>query len=208
MNDYDTIAKSFAITRKKHMMQKEISLILPYINDNTHVLDIGCGSGRLLEYASIQHYTGIDNSKELLNIARNTYPTKHFIEADMTDLHCIDTASKDIIILLASFHHLLNTTSQHQCMREIMRILKDNGRVYMTCWHLPDKYKWYNYRRLRYKNWTIPFGNERQKRVYRRVCMGDLYALCKHYNLAIELLGNTYHKDNTPANVILMAQKR
>jgi ubiquinone/menaquinone biosynthesis C-methylase UbiE len=47
-----------------------------------HVLDIGCGTGRFLDFAM----TGIDISSEMLNVAAQKYPQHRLVNAQLPDL--------------------------------------------------------------------------------------------------------------------------
>lgn len=55
---------------------------------NVNVLDIGCGTGFLLELVpGLSTYVGLDLSDGMLNIARQKYPNRQFFQGDMTRLH-------------------------------------------------------------------------------------------------------------------------
>src|SRR3989344_3064103 len=53
-----------------------------------HVLELGCGAGRdttdILRYAS--HYTGIDFSAKMIELAQKTHPSTPFVIGDMVIL--------------------------------------------------------------------------------------------------------------------------
>lgn len=57
------------------------------LDNVTSVIDLGCGNGALTEvlYNKGLLVTGIDTSKELLQIARETYPTISFEYGDATN---------------------------------------------------------------------------------------------------------------------------
>ena len=51
VEDYDNIAGEFDSTRKNEW--EEFELILPYIENNDYVVDLGCGNGRILSFADM-----------------------------------------------------------------------------------------------------------------------------------------------------------
>ncbi len=71
--DYSRIARLFSKTRET--LWKEMKEFKKYVKDGDRVLDLGCGNGRLYEIfreMSID-YTGIDNSEEMIKIARERW---------------------------------------------------------------------------------------------------------------------------------------
>lgn len=120
---YDSQASKFSSTRQKH--RPEMDYIIDTISKsvkkstNINIVEVGCGDGRLLwvisdklEYGSF-HYTGVDISKWLLNIANHRLKTKdqrqsiHFIHTDMISyLQSVEQRSVDIIVGVASVQHL------------------------------------------------------------------------------------------------------
>src|SRR5476651_1556248 len=75
---YDLIAADFAKMRDSFSTEKKyIDLFLAHLNPNSHVLDVGCGSGYPIASYLIEHglqVTGIDASKKLLKIAKKNCP--------------------------------------------------------------------------------------------------------------------------------------
>lgn len=61
----------------KKILEKEVE-------KGAKVLDAGCGYGRMASL--FEHYTGVDLSPDLLNIAREKNPDKEFIEANLEEL--------------------------------------------------------------------------------------------------------------------------
>ena len=54
---------------------------------NINLLDLGCGTGKLLEYYNdyIDFYIGVDHSDKMLNQALKKYPNHLFINDDITN---------------------------------------------------------------------------------------------------------------------------
>lgn len=84
---YDLIAEDFAKMRDSfYSEQKYLDLFMSYLLPNSHILDIGCGSGYPIAAYLIEHgfqVTGIDGSQELLSIAQIKCPKLHSICGDV-----------------------------------------------------------------------------------------------------------------------------
>ncbi|WP_238651032.1 glycosyltransferase [Paenibacillus piscarius] len=106
------------------------------------VLDAACGEGYgsniLSKYADRVY--GIDLSKEAIQLAKIKYSQSgiHFIEGSIVDLKIPDH-SIDILVSLETIEHV-DEEAQNKFMKEIQRVLKDDGFLIMST---PDKY-WYS----------------------------------------------------------------
>ena len=69
-----------------------------YVTPNMHILEIGCGDGRLLSTLNPAHGMGIDFSEEMIERAKKNHPNLAFIHADAHDLSSINDTF-DVIIL-------------------------------------------------------------------------------------------------------------
>ncbi len=172
MSDYDAFASHFSATRQNAW--PEFDLILPFISKGDRVLDLGCGNGRFRHFLPTTlvpegYYHGVDMSQPLLDIARDAHRGDHFFTKDFSEPFPFGANNFDVVVCIAAFHHLLNKRQQKQFMAECHRVLKPKGTLFITTWRLPQKYFWSNLIRLRFKNWIIPFGKEKHKRVYRKV---------------------------------------
>ncbi len=90
---------------------------------NEFVLDLACGSGRLLSYAGI----GLDASAEMLKLANEKFPGKLTLHAE-ADAIPLDTASVDTVISFHFFMHL-NRQEIEKIIADVHRVLKDGGRL-------------------------------------------------------------------------------
>jgi len=62
-------------------------VVKEYIDsENDQVLDVGCAFGRTY-IKNIKNYVGIDLSPDFINIAKEKYPDKSFINVDMENYH-------------------------------------------------------------------------------------------------------------------------
>lgn len=84
---YDLIATEFANMRDSfYLEQKYLDLLMSYLQPDAHILDIGCGSGYPIAAYLIEHgfqVTGVDGSKELLNIAKLKCLGLHTVYGDI-----------------------------------------------------------------------------------------------------------------------------
>lgn len=92
-------------------------------NKNELILDLACGTGRLLNYASI----GVDASAEMIAIAKRKFPEKTFLQTEADQIPVEDNSIDSII----SFHFFMHLDQNKisQILEESNRILKEGGRI-------------------------------------------------------------------------------
>lgn len=90
---------------------------------NALVLDLACGSGRLLDFASF----GTDASKKMLEIAQKKHKNKKLVLCDAEKLQ-FETDTFDKIISFHFFMHL-NDEKIEGVLNECHRILKKGGKL-------------------------------------------------------------------------------
>lgn len=93
------------------------------INQDEQILDLACGTGRLLNYASI----GVDASAEMIAVAKRKFPEKTFLQNEADTINLAEN-SVDTIISFHFFMHL-DQNKINQVLAESNRILKKNGRI-------------------------------------------------------------------------------
>lgn len=203
MSEYDAFADDFSATRKNPW--PEFDLLFPLLRRGDRVLDLGCGNARLrhsLPETMIPagNYFGFDLSQELLQHAKAAFPNDHFFRGDFGKEFPFGADNFEIVTAVASFHHLLSTSEQHQFFSEVSRVLKPDGMLFLTTWKLPKKFRWRNLGR---RNWTIPFGSEKRPRTYRKTSARLLRSLAKKHGFVIQSC--TLERDR---NFVLIAQKK
>jgi len=139
--DYNKFAKSFADSRK-NMKWAELEYFFSNMQQGS-ILDIWCGSGRLLEqyntyfWKPLETYLWIDYSQWLIQEAQKSFPEHIFLQGDMLDIiNIIEWKKFQHIFLIASFHHLWTISQRQKVLDDIYKLLLPNGRVYMTNWAL------------------------------------------------------------------------
>lgn len=145
--NYDTIASWFAQSRK-NMKWEEIEYFLEKyeeeINGKT-ILDIGCGSGRLLEHfienledLDIDYY-GVDASSGMIEEAKKNFGFADFFVLDMTKLDTFAKKNIECAFFIASFHHLQSFEERLQTLQNLKKILTPNSYVFFTNWALDSE---------------------------------------------------------------------
>ena len=149
-DNYREIAAEFDATRKKYVWP-ELEKILENIKPGSHVLDIGCGNGRLLENLKDKKvsYLGVDNSEELINLAKINYPENNFNIVDVLELNKVVKNKFDLIISVAMLHHLPGKNLRLQALEQMKEATKSDGRIIFSVWKLWGNKK---YRKYLYKN--------------------------------------------------------
>lgn len=130
----DTYEQSFdgKFTRKF----KRILLEAIHINNGDSILDVACGNGRFLNMLSHKadiHGFGVDISENMIACAQQMNPKMHF-ETAGCDKIPFENQSMDVVSVCAAFHHFPNIDA---FAKEMHRILKPGGRIYIAEVYLP-----------------------------------------------------------------------
>lgn len=106
----------FIDAQEKRILDKLISV------KEERVLDLACGSGRLLAYATY----GLDASTEMLRLAKEKFPEKVFLHAEANAIP-LDASYVDTVISFHFFMHL-DRPAIEKIVTEVHRVVKDGGR--------------------------------------------------------------------------------
>jgi ubiquinone/menaquinone biosynthesis C-methylase UbiE len=139
---YRQIAEAFGASPRSTMeddfvREKEVEWIGAYRrllscrhNRPLHILDIGCGNGYTAEKLSMNtsdHFTGLDLSEDLLNVARaRNLSNCVFIGGDVRSLPFEDEIF-DYVYTERCLINILDSQEQMNAIREISRVLKTSG---------------------------------------------------------------------------------
>jgi ubiquinone/menaquinone biosynthesis C-methylase UbiE len=230
-DDYNKIAEHFSQTR--YAPWSEFELFKQYIKTGQKVLDLGCGNGRLffsyLKDFKVEYY-GVDNSEKLIEIARkrifnfqfsifNKFSMPNFQIGEMTELPYQDNQF-DVIICIATFHHLPTKNLRLKTLSEVYRILTPGGYLLMTNWHLwhkPYLKHFFNQfsQKLSLKDffvpWKSPDGQIQCQRYYHAFSKSELRILFRKAGFKIEKI--FFHQDpnrkiyGRGVNVVAIAKK-
>lgn len=97
--------------------------------ENISVLDIGVGTGNLAKKFLENNYrvVGIDQSREMLRVAKHKYPNLKVRLGEFLKIPFNDKVFY-IIVSTYAFHHL-NSEEKSLAIKEMIRVLKDNGKI-------------------------------------------------------------------------------
>ena len=130
---------------------KWVDAFIEKLPKNSIIYDIGCGNGRNMSHSN-HEFIGVDNSKKLIDICRKK--SMNVMYADICNLPFKDNTA-DVILSIASFHHLDTEKERFEAMRELYRVLKPKGRVLLSVWSIdqPHTAK-YNFEDYEGNHWT------------------------------------------------------
>lgn len=178
ISDYSQIAVDFDRTRSKTQWQV-MQALADFVENGEKVLDFGCGNGRLfglIKQKNIE-YVGIDPVVEFVDICREKYSdhkNAHFSVFDFdTEDFKLNFPDKyfDKIFSFAVFHHLPSRKLRADVLKELKRVLKDDGKIFLTVWNL---WRGKNlFKIVKFINWLFFKGQGRIK-AYNDIFVGDL----------------------------------
>ena len=103
------------------------SLIERYKPDGKSILEIACGTGGILGFLSESYeVTGLDQSREMLSIARQKLPHVRFYRQDMRKFRLASRV--DVVICVSdSINHIVKFGDWQKIFRHVAAHLKDDG---------------------------------------------------------------------------------
>ena len=127
---YENIAERFNHTRAYKW--KWIDNFYETLDKNSLVYDIGCGSGRNMEYDELS-FIGIDNCENFIKICKSK-------KLDVILSNCIDIPlednTADAIICIAMFHQLSSNENRIKALLEMRRLIKPNCKILLSVWSI------------------------------------------------------------------------
>jgi ubiquinone/menaquinone biosynthesis C-methylase UbiE len=135
-DDYNLIAEQFASTRKFNWPDIAAAVVqLGEISEDSNILDIGCGAGRVSElFPKACKYTGLDLSDKLIDIAIKNFPNRTFLVGDATNLPFEDCIY-DFTLSIATIHHIPSKKLRDKSIREMFRTTKPGGKILISVWY-------------------------------------------------------------------------
>ena len=214
--NYNLIAEEFSRTRTE--VWPELKFLFDYVKNNDKVLDLGCGNARYFEFLKDKQieYIGVDNSEELIKIARKRYPQTKFQNADALKLPFPDNYF-DKIYSIAVFHHIPSQELRMRFLKEAKRVLKPGGIFILTAWKFHRKKEIYflikytilkliGKSELDFKDVFEPWQNKFE-RYYHWFSQRELKRLVKRSGFKIKKIGIVKNEKNTRRNIHLIAEK-
>lgn len=129
-NKYDKLwVQKYSLKPTRNYILSAVSNIVS--NDNMKVLDLGCGPGELIEELESNfdnlHVTGVDFSEGMLEVSRKRNPEAEHIKMDVAELYKL----RDKFDVIVCTHSLPYYKNPENVMKELNRLLKDNGRIFI-----------------------------------------------------------------------------
>ena len=130
---FETIADHFAETRAHPW--PEVEAFVAETRRGGTGIDVGCGNGRhtTLLVGRCERVVGVDVSRSLLEIARETASHASFLEADGTHLP-LGTNTVRTAVCIATIHHLPSRDQRVRCLDELARVLEPGGSGLVSVW--------------------------------------------------------------------------
>ena len=132
LDTYEVISKEFSDSRA--YVWQCIKDFTPLITPNSHVLEIGCGNGKNMQYILKNidcKLVGIDTCQNFVNMCKEN--NLEVYNNSILNLNFNDN-SFDYIACIAMFHHILTNDDQIKAMKEILRVMKPGATGIITCW--------------------------------------------------------------------------
>ena len=118
--------------------QATLALAAGIVHQPADVLDIGCGTGKLLRQARTYwpeaHLIGVDPANGMIEMAKRLTPNATFFTS-MAEALPLQDASIDLALSTISFHHWQD---QAAGIREIARVLRPGGYFLLVDMSFPD----------------------------------------------------------------------
>lgn len=146
------------------------------ISKNDVVLEMGCGVARIgkLLAPHCKKWIGTDISENMLKVAQERltgFDNVEFHALSRNDLSCIEDNSIDKLYSVAVFCHL-DKEDLFNYLREMYRILKPGGSIYVETWNIASDIGW---KRWQYEadNWYISDHSKRKDAARNQFCSPD-----------------------------------
>jgi len=96
------------INKNSYYYDNDNNYIRFLVGENKRILELGCGTGQLLNALSPSYGVGVDLSSKMVSVARKNYPSLEFIQGDIEDKSIINgfNCKFDIIILSDTIGYL------------------------------------------------------------------------------------------------------
>jgi ubiquinone/menaquinone biosynthesis C-methylase UbiE len=132
-----TYEDSFLFNYFFDWIQRIALAAVPFELEPANILDIGCGTGRLLRKAARRwpaaRLTGVDPAEGMLKAARRLTPRAQF-QLSLAETLPLPDRSFDLVLSTMSFHHWQN---QAQGVRQASRVLHPGGAFVLLDISLP-----------------------------------------------------------------------
>lgn len=145
--------------------------------DNSYVLDAGCGNGKNIKYFNDKcNIIGIDKCQKFVEICSNQGFNVYF--SDIRDLP-FENNTFDFVMSIAVVHHFDKEEDRIKAVKEMIRVLKPNGKLLFTVWaYESDEYS--SKKQFNIGDNIVNFKNS--KRYYYIYDKSMFYTFCKKFD--------------------------
>ncbi len=152
----------------QEMNEKEVTLLKSLIRKDEKVLEVGCGTGRLLLEMKKAGYdiAGFDFTERHIDFVKEQNPDINVFQADWHDTKMPNESQNVVYSLGRNILHDYSIVDQVQTFREANRVLKQGGKFIFD---IPNREKG------GYKQMVAEYSNEMQKRGIRNFRYGTIY---------------------------------
>ncbi len=130
---YDGISCKYFDEAKNDWKDKRyVDCFINYLPSNSSILDVGCGTGELLEYFSSLGFktTGIDISKKMVDISRKRVVNSHILKMSLYDISMLRD-NFDAIVATFVFVHIPKEKIG-EVIKNISNKLKNGGLFFIV----------------------------------------------------------------------------
>ncbi len=223
--DYNRIAQYFNTTRAH--VWPEFKYFRRFIKDDQNVLDWGCGNGRLIQCfkGKKAHYFGVDQSRELIKIARRNFASA--VKEGRAKFFSVPGGIKkfpdnffDLVFMISSLFHLPTPETRLALLEKVNRQMKAKAKLVILVWNLESdwakekmKKDWKKISANDYLiPWKSPDGQKICDRYYHHFTRAELKDLLSQAGFAVwkmEFMGNGTWSDNKGGrNLVTVAIKK
>lgn len=145
--DYDRFTRLFSFGMDVGWKGQMISSIARHVRPGMHTLDLACGTGDLTfgiaRMCQPIYALGLDASSEMISMARRRPETTTVQGCTFRvgDMMGIDLPDQSVDIVTIGYG-LRNVADYHQALREVSRVLKPGGSVYILDFYRPQNFLW------------------------------------------------------------------
>jgi len=106
--DFTADSRDAWMDKNRYYYQDDYSYMRFLVNEGQRVLDLGCGTGRLLNSLKPSYGVGVDLSQGMVEVAQKNFPHLGFIQGDLEDPDFIESleGTFDVIILSDTIGYL------------------------------------------------------------------------------------------------------
>ena len=129
---YDAIADEWHAARRNFGARKYVELILSGLAHGARVLDLGCGTGEpIARYVAARGFrvVGLDESEQMLKIARRVVPGAEFVHADMCEMN-LDGGFAAVVAWDSVFH--VGRERHREVFRKLHGLLDPGGQLLLS----------------------------------------------------------------------------